>query len=511
MKRVLLFVAICALLLAACADEPAPLGFPPELREIVEANRAIALPPLHPNFEEISSGLLTSNADAETDARISRLINLRSLRPPVGLPSSRAVTAPISPDARLSHEEITEDLAFLFDLLPLVWGAYGYFGGDEVFLPLRESMLAQLASMSDPLSVESFLEDLIVPRFHSVARDNHFQIHNVTFVAPEHDLFMSEDYVLRRGEEGFVVEIDGITYIALGTELPDGSPVEGVVPTLAPDGELVWAFGIADENGFHPLRFRTAERRASREIVALLANSATGERVSRAVSLSMLVSNILPEPPAPFDMEGVAFLEGRSMLDPYKEPLLRGAWDMRDSPVLILDIRGIGGGASIGKQWVRGYAGREPAGGHSFVEFQRGSAAALSAGGARGPMVGNRPGWIRLDPLDPERASIPNENLLIVLTDWFASSGGDELVGHLRQLENVLFIGANTHGNLLSGGIGRTMLPRSRLDVIFGMYLNLRPDLSQFEGVGFMPDLWVHPDYALERTLAFIERYGLAR
>jgi len=37
----------------------------------------------------------------------------------------------------------------------------------------------------------------------------------------------------------------------------------------------------------------------------------------------------------------------------------------------------------------------------------------------------------------------------------------------------------------------------------------VHPDLSQFEGVGFLPDLWVPPGEALDRVLAFIERYGL--
>ena len=508
MKRAFPLAAICALLFAACAEEPSPLGFPPELREIVEANRAIALPPLHPNFEEIASGLLTSNADAEADARISRIINLRSLRHPERLPRT---SAPIPPDARLSHEEIVEDLAFLFDLLPLAWGAYGYFGGDDVFLPLRDSMLEQLVSMSDPLSIESFLEDLIAPRFHSVIRDNHFQIHSVPFPAPERDLFMSEDYVLRPGEEGFVVEMDGAAYLVLGTELPDGSPAQGgIVPTLTPEGELVWAFGTISENGFRPLRYRTDDRwQASRDIVALLLNPATGERVSRVLSLPVIPS--YAPPPFPFDMEGVALLENRAFWDQDIEPFLRGGWELRDSPVLVLDIRGHRGGIPVSQEWVRGYAGRELVGGLSFVEIQRGSATARSLGGGKGPIVGNRPGWFRLDSLDPERSPIPNENLLIVLTDKFVGSAGDKLVGHLRQLENVLFVGENTHGNLLAGGLGRTMLPRSGLDVMFGMDLNLRPDLSQFEGVGFMPDLWVHPDYALERTLAFIERYGLAR
>jgi len=55
------------------------------------------------------------------------------------------------------------------------------------------------------------------------------------------------------------------------------------------------------------------------------------------------------------------------------------------------------------------------------------------------------------------------------------------------------------------------VLPHSGLDIIFSTYMNLRPDLSLFEGVGFLPDLWVPPVESLDRVLAFVERYGLNR
>jgi len=72
-----------------------------------------------------------------------------------------------------------------------------------------------------------------------------------------------------------------------------------------------------------------------------------------------------------------------------------------------------------------------------------------------------------------------------------------------------LFVGTNTLGVYLTGGMAETVLPRSGLNMRIGTQLNLRPDFSLFEGVGFLPDLWVPPGESLERALAFIERYGL--
>ena len=93
--------------------------------------------------------------------------------------------------------------------------------------------------------------------------------------------------------------------------------------------------------------------------------------------------------------------------------------------------------------------------------------------------------------------------------DGAVSSAGELFIAYLRQLENVLFVGTNTSGTLVTGGITATTLPYSGLTLFLGTMLNLRPDFSQFEGIGFMPDLWVPPEESLDRALRFIERHGM--
>lgn len=57
---------------------------------------------------------------------------------------------------------------------------------------------------------------------------------------------------------------------------------------------------------------------------------------------------------------------------------------------------------------------------------------------------------------------------------------------------------------LITTNATTTILPNSGAAMFFGTSLNIRTDLSQFEGVGFMPDLWVPPQASLERVLRFI-------
>jgi len=118
--------------------------------------------------------------------------------------------------------------------------------------------------------------------------------------------------------------------------------------------------------------------------------------------------------------------------------------------------------------------------------------------------------WILPEEWDDNLLS--NNNFVIVLTDYHVGSAGERFVGYLRQLENVLVVGTNTFGVLATGGVVWTVLPRSNLTLQFSVStLDLRPDLSQFEGIGLLPDLWVPPGESLERVLAFVRRYGIRR
>ena len=47
----------------------------------------------------------------------------------------------------VTPQQAAEDVTLAFDLLSYGYGGYHYFGGDEVFLPIRDSILAELASM----------------------------------------------------------------------------------------------------------------------------------------------------------------------------------------------------------------------------------------------------------------------------------------------------------------------------------------------------------------------------
>ena len=514
MKRITLILAvISAILLASCAEPPVT-GIPAELREIMKAGRAIALPPPRPGFAEASASLLTPNLSAETDARIAEIV--ASTDPAGSMAHRHRIVGMPQLQAWLTHEEIAEEIYFLFDLLRYGYAGYQYFGGDDVFLPLRDSMLERLASMDNPMRASAYLNGLLVPSLRGTIMDNHFYIFTNGFGPPSYATLLSEDFVLRRSGGDLVTEIDGRTYRLVETTLRDGAPAQGVLPTLTREGEFAFAFGL-----FAPLADPLA-----REIIAHLECTRSGERHTRGVHLARPGNYTPMSRPllATREAGGVLVVESRSMLAPAnnfenaRADFYQSGGDARGKPALVLDLRGnYGGSRLLGSDWIRGYAGQPPSSDLAFAGHSLLSRTAMRRLNANAIFEweedevetawAQHGGFCDSAKLEP----LPNDGLVIVLMDNTLFSAGELFIGYLRQLENVLFVGTNTRGVLLTGGISRTRLPRSGFDVSFGFNLNLRPDLSRFEGVGFLPDLWVPPRESLERVLAFIERYGLNR
>ena len=537
---IFLFTPFATLHSAGIRDERNPqTGLPAELRQIMNKNRKITFPPFHPDIEDVIRSFVQLNLDKDEHIKIFQ--TLRQIRVQHSYGQDRNILHRIFGRADqsvfLTHEQLREEIHFLFDLLRHGYGGYVFFGGDDVFLPIRDSMITQLAYMPDPLQVSAYLNNLLIQNLRGVIADNHFDIQYYWFSAPDHVPYMTEEFILRKGKSGFITEIDGITHRVINVKYsPSLLLVEGILPTLSPEGEFVWAFGLV-----------TAESQQNTiPITVFFENMVSGESYLRVVTLSR-VSPVTPRPRTPTfairEIDGITVFENRSLFNlsyPERNAFVQYGYKLRDKAVLVVDLRGNNGGsASLPTRWVGMYTGQAPRHNSLFVTHNLASSRVeselrsffepLDISMLRDQTTHwgweNRmklcPRFMKAENLDepiptsvpntPEHIPISNENLVIILTDKNVASAGELFVGYLRQLENVLVVGTNTQGTFFTGAVGRIMLPHSNLAVTFGTRLSLRPDLSQFEGVGFKPDLWVPPGESLERVLRFIERYGLAR
>ena len=461
---------------------PIHVVLPTELRELVNANRKIALPPPVHNLTEVMTGFQTPNLTAEADeATAQRIIQSRQRR------TEQPTT--------LTHAEIINELDFLFNVLRYGYGAYQYFGGDDVFLPLKQSMLAQLPHMRNPISTSDYIRRFLVPSLRSVIADNHFWIDRYSIGVRSH-FYINENYILHRTEDGYITEIDGQTYLFRRATL-DGQAV--VLPTLTGAGEFAWTFGYVDYN--QPPAYTASP---TFYLTVQLQNMATNITSTRTIQLLHVVPNTSQLSTELYSItrrEEIPILSNRRLTNPVPPSFVATGARLRDEPVLILDLRGHGGGNDgYAWQWIYQYTGERVA--NSVFAGNVLMSATVGQVNQWGTVM-SPPQW-RLRQHGVTTPTIPNENLVVVLTDNIIGSTGDAFVGMLRQLENVLIVGTNTRGMLVTGNVGSVPLPYSRANVSFGIHLNIMPDLSQFEGVGVPPDLWVPPNASLERVIRFI-------
>jgi len=557
MKRITLALIMCIFLLppfttlhgAGIRDAYSSLAnIPPQLRQIMDENREKTFPPPHPELESIMAGYFPG-FEVEEDERLAEI--LRQSR--IQHNTNNCFTCSTNYfDFYLAHEHLNEEIRFLFDLLRQTYAGYQYFGGDEIFLQRRDRALEKLSGMPEPLHVSVYMRDIIRPAL-SMINDNHFNIRNIEFdimsvklnritffPSVQTMIYMSEEFILRNNTntQDFLTEIDGVTYRVLQVT-HNSEQIKGILPSLAQEGELVWFFGLIHESNLDStlnilgINFPPS---SGRNLTVIFENIDTGENHSHSLNLQLVSSPRMSSYPMIEirEVDGITILENRKLIEDSMDELADFAWssmELRNKPILIMDLRGnIGGKISNPRNWIHFYTEQEKIG-TPFFAFSNSLNSQASAELRKfytshddNTEIDDELAEIELTDEHafsigqlsnaenfPLHIPISNKNLVIVLTDNNTFSAGEIFVGYLRQLNNVLVIGTNTRGAVLTGGMGRTRLPYSCAEITFGMRLSLRPDLSQFEGVGFIPDLWVPPGESLERVLKFIERYGLVR
>ncbi|MCL2674636.1 MAG: hypothetical protein FWE92_04820, partial [Defluviitaleaceae bacterium] len=326
------------------------IDMPIELLELTQQNRLAAFPEPHPNLQKILEGFKTPNLDAETDIQIAERIQQYR---------RRGSTRP----NELTHEQLIYDTEFLFDILRYGYGAYQYFGGDDVFLPLRETTLGRIHRLNNPATAGAYVNSLLVPALESVIADNHFWIDR-NRIGIGSQLYMNHDFVVHRTDNGFATELGGTIHLVAETTL-DGQQVEGLLPTLTEDGQFAWAFGHVIYGSYAPFGIY---------MDVIFENAETGEKTAYTVRL-VKVSNASGLTSRMYSLSrrnGIPILRNRHLQGNMQHSFTNTGATLRDEPVLILDLRGHNGGNDgLAWEWIRQYTGQAPGHGVMFSSVRR--------------------------------------------------------------------------------------------------------------------------------------------
>lgn len=464
MKRRLLPLLLAVCLLTDCApkEEAKPLDEAHRFAaEVNTARKALLESGAFPDFSDVLR-------DCETDLTPSE---------PLTLGRSYAGT--------LTKAQAAQDVEALFSLLRSSYAGYDYFGGDGVFLPAKEAALAALDGMGSYIKTERLIE-AISSSLSPALQDGHFVLNGVPLVEDK------QQYM----------------YYVPDLYLPDGSGPDGryIKPTIGPDGALSYCFAALSRDGDDLPAEVTLE--------------------GKPTALSWVRADVLPEQGEPAytrdEAEGVPILVNRSMgaVDPnlYQQQYeaLRSFWGSGEEwgkePLFLLDIRGnTGGQPAFCRGWFEGLTGQAPQ--PRSLEAVRNSKAVEEDEVLPSFYQGlglelNSPGaWTTKTN---EGRWTENKSLIFVLMDKTTVSAAEFFVRDLRTLDNVVFVGSNTSGGALAGGIRYFQLPNSGVYFSFGTMLSLAEDGSNVDGVGYLPDLWVNPADAQDAVLRLIRHYGLA-
>ncbi len=405
--------------------------------------------------------------------------------------------------SRLTYKESEDDADLLFRALKNCYGAYFYFGGYEAFERVKENVLSDCKDAGEKLSVSILRESL--KRNLSFVKDGHFLIDNNP-VLEKAVYYSNEETLFLKDKKGYYVEEDGDrSYVSM----VDGNhEIEKYMKRSINDkGMLVYKIGMlsTDVRGMAEVVF---DNRAEKFVLV-------PPKFENHTDNGIYYSD--------YEVNGISVISVRSfMYEQDGRRFVRSADTVKNSKVSVLDMRGNCGGMSkYVIDWLDTY---DPvlskyASGNVYA-YRKSRAADYLKYKNLGQYLSNQEteqllnnyhsgsnGWEIKEA--PAFVRSKNSNLLFVLVDNYTFSAGEWLIAALRNKDNVIFVGTNSGGGLMSDSAIKIVLPNSRINIQCGSRLGFYYDDTVFtEKTGFSPDIWVNDD-AMQHTLNMISYYGL--
>ncbi|MBI5649158.1 MAG: hypothetical protein HZC40_01720 [Chloroflexi bacterium] len=417
------------------------------------------------------------------------------------IPVAQMISPRRTPTIRLTRAQAEEDTRYFFRLLKHGYGGYGMFNQGARIEHAQDAILQEIAP-NDALS--SGLLASIIKKHLAFIQDCHLDVGDEDFFTTT-DYYFSEQYnFFKEGERFWFWGARGKTFVE---SLNGRNPNAFIQRVLNREGDPVYQLSVASYGTPPTLTLDTiaADGARQKELFAWIKSPALTDRTVFASSLE----------------QGIPVIVSRSFA---QDPDALGKFQVdaearRTDPVLILDIRrNSGGSISVPRVWANNLLGRTPP--FPFIATELETRTGL-AGKVNYSYTTTTP--IQLDAIFkdwnigaqqrrwstirvPEYPLIKWHQLIVVLMDNDTASAGELMIGYLRQLENVVFIGENSAGCLTVGAVSLYYLPNSGLPIRFGSELFLTPNLAEFESKGFAPDLWVPSSKALEYALSAIKK-----
>jgi hypothetical protein len=415
------------------------------------------------------------------------------------------------PRLRISAAQAAEDVEHLFYLFSHGYAGYAFFNQDGAFEQAKGRILETVSTRSNWSSRN--LARLLHEQLDFIS-DCHLKIGGHSY-GQHLDFWYDTSLELALAWEGYRFAADDTLYTVVS--INDRDPEGYLFPSLNTSGDPIYRLGVLSKEEPSPLLLVVANDVAERSFEIALQRS----------DFAYYSRDLFREDA----VGGVPVIRVRSFSDHHADALesfVNTASAHRGEPVLIVDVRGNGGGNEAWPiRWIRGLTGQRAESVFIFSELKskttmagranvfaymydlyprtasyRAEAERFTQMAAAYEDETYQPSWV--GPRYPPMPLIPNDTTLILVMNDLVASAGEGLIMRASQAENVVLVGENTMGALTFGNAGTYRLPHSRLmvhlPINFGLYL----DMAFREEQGLFPDLWVPAADAVNYAVAAV-------
>lgn len=377
----------------------------------------------------------------------------------------------------VTASQATEDVTLAFDLLAYGYGGYHYFGGDEVFLPIRDSLLAELETKQKIKTDD--LWELMWEALSPVIVDRHFHITTK----------QSRNVISER-------EYAQSTYFVqdLYFDDPTGVDSEYVKRTIGPEGALTYCLAavcqtpdtlpatMTIEGVSHTLHWQLARPMFYSEYTQAKVFSETTVADGQLPVLQLYTFDGSEKKMEQFVATGTSY---------------------REKTLFVLDLRGNpGGNDGYAHSWLINFCGKKITEKELWAKKVTTCYTAVYGG-----FVNSQGGIWRTSRSDGTLWD--TDNLIFVLIDDNTSSSGESFTNMLTLGKQVVLVGTNTNGCLNFGNAYELYLPNTGIELRFGANCSFYQSLEHTDGIGYSPDLWVEPSDSLDAVIRLCNYYGL--
>ena len=374
-------------------------------------------------------------------------------------------------------QQAAEDVTLAFRVLSYAYGGYYYFGGDEVFLPIRDRLLAELESMQEVKTKD--LWKLLWESLSPIIVDEHFDIST----DPSHSFKNEREY-------------SQSTYFVrdLYFDDPTGADSQYVKRTIGPDGALTYCLAAVCQSPEDLPKTMTVEG-VEHTLVWDLARPTelSSSKKKKGFSETTVAGGQLPV------LRYYTFSGSEEKTDKF----VATGTSYKEEPVFVLDLKGnLGGMDTSAYLWIQNFCGKLDVAKRIWSTKISTYHTAAYGGFVSSEGSGWRSG--RSDGTIWE-----TDNLVFVLVDKNTSSSGESFANMLTMGKRVVLVGTNTGGCLNFGNISHLYLPNSGIGLYFGTNCCFYQSLEYTDGIGYSPDLWVEPGDSLNAVVRLCNYYGL--